>query len=486
MKKFLLAVLFLASLLAPTTSAHDTLTELVYSTFLGGDLADEVAAITADSAGNLYVVGRTQSLQFPSQAKQTTSLHGVDAYVAKFDPTGSQLDYVLWFNALSASDVDEAYDIAIDGNGSAYVTGHTRSADFCTLFGDVPGYDTSYNNNGDAFVVKVRPDGSGLDYCTFLGGSDWDLGTAIALDAAGNAYVSGGTWSTDFPTTSSVYDETHNGLRDTFAAQLSPSGTTLNYATYIGGSSQEESRGLELDATGNLYLTGWTNSSDFPTTPSSYGPTHEGGFDGFVAKLDPTATTLIYGAYLGGTAEDRATDLAVTADGRATISGYTRSDDIWETADHQGEADLFAIQLTATGEEATLATLMGGSAEDQATGVALDAVGNIYLTGTTWSADLGENGRLNGTQDSFIIQLDAQGSPQQTQYLGGSTEERGGDLVITANSLFIAGDTRSSDFITTENAYDREHNGDYDIFVAKYMLPALPDPPTVYLPIMRR
>ena len=480
-----MTLILVSSLSLSALHAQSTVPELSYSTLLGGDLADEATAVTVDQAGNLYVVGRTQSLTFPtdprahSQTQGGLGRHGIDAYVAKFDPTGSELLYILWFNAINATDIDEAFDIAVDAEGNAYVTGHTRSADFCTLFGDTPGYDTSYNGNGDAFLLKVTPEGTGLDYCTFLGGDDWDLGTAVIIDQQQNVYLTGGTWSTTFPTTDNAYDADHNGLRDTFVAILDASGTTLTYATFVGGSNQEESKELVRDASGNLYVTGWTNSDDLPTTPNGYTPDYGGNFDGFVYKLNPAATELLYATYLGGSDEDRATALVPQANGEIAVAGYTRSADIWETADWQGAADLFVIGLNATGTDTTFTTLLGGSNEDQALGIAR-SLGTLFVTGTTWSDDFAQNGRLSGVQDSFLVQLDGEGTAVYATYIGGDAEENGTAITATHSHLYLAGDSRSEPFPTTTGAYNRTNSGDYDIYAQRRTLTRH----TTYLPIL--
>ncbi|MEM7115587.1 MAG: SBBP repeat-containing protein [Chloroflexota bacterium] len=485
MKKFLLVLLFSSSLGWSILQAQHVIPELSYSTLLGGDLGDEVTAVTVDQAGNLYIVGRTQSLTFPieprshHQPQGGLGRHGIDAYVAKFDPTGSELLYILWFNAISATDIDEAFAIAVDADGNAYVTGHTRSADFCTLFGDTPGYDTEYNGNGDAFLLKINPEGTGLDYCTFLGGDDWDLGTAVVLDAQQNAYVTGGTWSTTFPTTDNAYDADHNGLRDTFVAILDASGMNLTYATFIGGSNQEESKGIIRDTVGNLYVAGWTNSDDLPTTPDSYAPSFGGGFDGFVYKLNPTATELLYVTYLGGSEEDRATALVHRLNGEIVVAGYTRSTDIWETADLQGTSDLFVMGLNASGTATTFTTLLGGSGEDQALGITR-SLGTLFVTGTTWSDDFAQNGRLSGVQDSFLLQLDGAGTAVYATYIGGNAEENGTAITATHQHLYLAGDSRSEDFPTTDGAYNHANSGDYDIYAQKQTLTRH----TAYLPIL--
>ncbi|MCA9965699.1 MAG: SBBP repeat-containing protein, partial [Anaerolineales bacterium] len=503
---------FLFLLLSVVVKAFDE--GLAYSTLLGGELADEAVAAAVDENGRFYITGRTQSTMFP--AGQATSWcqngtrtnanerglgqwcaashgisHGIDVYVARLSADGSALDYLFWFYATNASDIDEAFDMAVDAEGAAYVVGHTRSADFCTIFGTAPGYDTSYNDNGDAFLLKVRPDGSGLEFCTFLGGTDWDLATAVSLSPSGQIYVTGGTWSTDFPVSDGSQ---HHGLRDLFVATFDSSGTQLEQATLVGGSGQEESRGLVLDEAGRLYVTGWTNSADFPTKSNSYNPEYGGNFDAFVLQLMPDLS-LGYGTYVGGSSEDRPTGLEVAADGTATVVGYTRSADfpVTTTAVYQGGSDIFLVQLAPDGTTLPFAMLAGGEGDDWANGVAAEN-DRFWLTGETWSAGwveetavAGYDRTANGSADGFLLQI----SPDNPQpityasYLGGSAEDRGGAVAIAHNHAFLAGDTRSADFPLTAGSFSQTPSGDYDIYLTKLPLPAGERVYYLFLPVVR-
>lgn len=494
MRYFLFLLMGLLLLLAAVAKALDGV--LVYSTLLGGELADEAVAGVVDENGRFYITGRTQSNHFPAGQlfapfKPSQIVHGIDVYVARLSPDGSALDYLLWFYATSASDADEAFDIAIDAEGAAYVVGHTRSPDFCTLFGAVPGYDSSYNDNGDAFLLKVKPDGSGLAFCTFLGGTDWDLATAVSLTPSGHIHVTGGTWSTDFPVTDGSQ---HHGLRDLFVATFDGSGTRLTQATFVGGSGQEESRGLGLDEAGRLYVTGWTNSADFPTSGSSYDPVYGGGFDAFVLQLMPDLA-LGYGTYVGGSLEDRPTDLLVGGDGAAVVVGYTRSVDfpVTTTAVYRGGSDIFLVQLALDGSALSFATLAGGEGEDLAQGVAGEN-GRFWLTGETWSGEWvaetavgGYDPTPNGSADSFLLQIspDSLHAITYASYLGGSAEDRGGVVVVADGHAYLAGDTRSPDFPLISGGFSQTPSGDYDVYLAKLPLPSTAPAYRLFLPVVR-
>jgi hypothetical protein len=222
--------------------------------------------------------------------------------------------------------------IAVDGAGNAYVGGATISADFPTTAG---AFDTSYNGGifeGDAFVTKFNPTGSALVYSTYLGGSN-DDGGGIALDAAGNVYLTGETSSTDFPTTPGAFQTAYGGgFTDAFVAKLDPTGSALVYSTYLGGSGRERGIGIARDAAGNAYVTGDTDSVDFPTTAGAFQTAFGGVRDAFVTKLDPAGAALVYSTYLGGSDDDGAWHIAVDLAGTAHVTGGTGSSDFPTTA----------------------------------------------------------------------------------------------------------------------------------------------------------
>ena len=182
---------------------------------------------------------------------------------------------------------DQGRDITVDASGNAYVTGFTDSVDFPTTIG---AFDTTHDGNGDVFVTKLNPAGSALVYSTFLGGSSRDFGFGIAVDTSGSAYVTGNSFSSNFPTTIGAFDTTHNGNFDVFVAKLNPSGSALVYSTFVGGDSLDEGHDIALDASGNAYVTGPTFSSDFPTTVGAFDTTFNGEVDAFVTKLNPSGS----------------------------------------------------------------------------------------------------------------------------------------------------------------------------------------------------
>jgi len=388
------------------------------------------------------------------------------------------------------------WGVATDDDGGVYVTGETRSPDFCTVFGVVPGYDTVYKDSGDAFVLKIKPDGSGLEYCTFLGGDDADIGRDIVVDADHNVYVTGGTWSTDFPTTTVAFEKSNQGDRDVFVAKLDATGTALEYATYLGGTGQEEARAVAIDTAGNAYVTGWTRSTDLYTETAVYDPTFNGGvFDVFLMKLNPSGSELLYSTYIGGDDEDQGMGLAVDGNGSVYLTGYTKSADFPTTEGSiipafQGVRDAFVLQMDAAGAAMEYATYLGGADFDHGFGIDVDERGTAVIVGETWSADFPTTDNayqpdLSGTRDAFVAQVSAGGSVLwYATYLGGSESESG--YAITGggqDDVYVTGQSNSPDYPTTPSAYDAEHNGDYDVFVTQ--LP-LPERYRTYLPLVLR
>jgi hypothetical protein len=229
---------------------------------------------------------------------------------------------LLYSGFLGGSLNDGGYGIAVDSSGNAYVTGYTHSSNFPAVVGP----DTTFIGNGDAFVAKVNPSGTALVYAGFLGGSYYDVGRGIAVDSSGNAYVTGGTDSSDFPAVVGPDTTFNGGFRDAFVAKVNPSGTALVYAGFLGGSSSDAGYGIAVDAFGNAYVTGYTASADFPAV---VGPDtiYKGNGDAFVAKVNPSGTALVYAGFLGGSGNDRGYGIAVDASGNAYVTGETGSVD---------------------------------------------------------------------------------------------------------------------------------------------------------------
>jgi hypothetical protein len=303
-----------------------------------------------DGAGSAYVTGWTFSKDFPTTGSAFSPSHnGVyDAFVVKLNADGTDLDYATF---LGGNSFDWGYGIAVDGANSACVTGLTWSTNFPTT---TNAYDTSYNGApSDAFVVKLDADGSDLDYATFLGGDSGDEGWGIAVDGTGNAYVTGKTGSTDFPTTTSAFDTSLGGPQDAFVARMNLGDNgqdDLVYATFLGGSGVEDWGGIIVDGDGNAYVTGETRSSDFPTTILAFDTSLNSAPDAFVVKVNADGTDLVYATFLGGSGNDGGRGIAVDGNGDAYVAGITASGDFPTTTlafdtDYNGGSDAFVTKL---------------------------------------------------------------------------------------------------------------------------------------------
>ena len=394
-------------------------TGLVYSTYLGGNGGGGSFAIAVDPGGNVYVAGGTGSTNFPTTAGafQATMSGSGPAFVTKLNATGSGLLYSTY---LGGNNIDNAYAIAVDSGGNAYVTGFTTSTNFPTTAGGFQTVKPSVSGQDSVFVTKLNSNGTGLVYSTFLGGSTNDMGHAIALDAGGNAYMTGFSQSTDFPTMAGAYQSTKPtaAYQDTaFVTKLNSAGTSLVYSTFLGGSGGSTGYGIAVDPSGAAYVTG-DSGSNFPTTAGAFQTVFGGGTQTvFVAKLNPTGTGLVYSTYLGGNSEDIADGIAVDPGGKAFVTGNTTSTNFPTTAGafqtaNGGYADVFVAKLNPAGTGLIYSTYLGGSGSEMGYGIALDPNGSAYVTGITASTNFPTTtaafqNALAGTENAFVVKFDA-------------------------------------------------------------------------------
>ncbi len=321
---------------------------LVSATYFGGSLGENSAVVAVDAAGSIWVSGSTESTDFPTTAgAYDRTFNGVglnDAFVAKFSSGGA----LVYSTYLGGTGSDWGRGIAVDAAGAAFVIGETSSSDFPTTNG---AYDTNYHDGYDVYVAKLSSSGV-LVYSTYVGGAESDWGRDIAVDSDGAAYITGGTASTDFPTTAGAYDTSLNGVRDAFIAKLSSDGGALVYATYLGGSDVDSSFGIAVDTRGSGYVIGTTESTDFPMTAGAYDTSYNGEGDAFLAKLSHSGA-LVYATYLGGSTDDAGNGIAVAPDGAVYVAGGTESTDFPTTAgaydrSHNGRTDAFLAKFTLT------------------------------------------------------------------------------------------------------------------------------------------
>jgi hypothetical protein len=401
---------------------------------------------------------------------------------------------------LGGSDKDHGLGIAVDSSGSAYVTGWTNSTNFPTqnpyqgTFGG--GTDDAFvtklgpagDTGGgieDAFVTKLGPAGDTLSYSTYLGGSDYDGVYGIAVDSSGNAYVTGFTFSADFPTQNPYQGTFGGGTYDVFVTKLGPAGDTLIYSTYLGGGGADGGNDIAIDSSGNAYVTGWTDSTDLPTQNPYQGTFGGGTYDAFVTKLGPAGNTLIYSTYLGGSNDEPGVDIAVDSSGSAYVTGWTNSTNFPTQNPYQGTLgggtdDAFVTKLGPAGDTLSYSTYLGGSGVDGGYGIAVDSSGNAYVTGVTDSTDLPTQNPYQGTYgggywDAFVTKLGPAGDTlSYSTYLGGSDNDGVYAIAVdSSGNAYVTGDTWSTDF-PTQNPYQGTFGGGtYDAFVTKLVLPVI-------------
>src|SRR3990172_2237440 len=427
-----------------TVASYDKTKDLIIdpllaSTFLGGSRGEEGYSLTLDTSGNVYVSGVTWSSDFPttSSAYYTSPFFAIDydVFVSKLN---SGLTSLLASTFLGGSGGEKGYSLALDTSGNVYVTGYTTSSDFPTTSG---AYDTS-RNVIDVFVSKLDSGLTSLLASTYLGGSGNDVGNSLTLDTSGNVYVTGGTWSSDFPTTSGAYDTSYNGgSGDGFVSKLNGGLTSLLASTFLGGSkdlvwsmtldTDDAGKSLIIDTSGNVYVTGKTGSLDFPTTVGAYDTSFNGGFDVYVSKLDSGLTSLLASTFLGGNGgQDYGNSITLDTSGNVYVAGFASygfptTSGAYDTSN--GNGDVFVSKLNSGLTSLLASTFLGGSGYDYGNSFALDTSGNAYVTGWTNSLDFPttsgayDTSRDNNYSTVFVSKLNSGlTSLLASTYLGGS------------------------------------------------------------------
>ena len=429
---------------------------LSYATYLGGSAEDEIFGIAVDGSGNMYVAGQMDSPTFPSSTGTVSNVGNFDAFVTKISASGTSVGFTTLI-AISGTGIDSALGVAVSGS-NAYVVGNTSSAvfpstvtlgpgggqdafvaslngtsgaaNYVTRIGgtgsesglaiavdssgnayiggetdstDFPapsGIYTSTTGTPDGFVAKLNPAGSALVFSTYLGGSNADVVTGIALDGSNNVYVGGITSSTDFPTTSGVLQTTAKGGGDSFVTEIKADGSALVYSTYLGGTGSDQVLGIAVNATtGEAYVSGNTNSSDFPTANAAQ-TSNMGGDDVFVSKLNATGTGLVFSTYYGGTLDEVGTSIALDPLADAYVTGRTSSSDFpvsgspFQGTLNGSNSDAFITEFSNTGSVVYSSFFGGTGVENSIAGdpsqgaigaVAVDSSSNAYMAGGTAS-----------------------------------------------------------------------------------------------------
>lgn len=478
----------------------------VYVSFLGGSGGgfggDRGVRLAVDASGAAYAAGHTSSLDFPAtlgsfQINKTAAIRA--AYVAKIEPGGGAIVYANYLAGISDHlTADVAIPSGCISNCEVVVVGTTNSFNFPVKNAFQPNFAGSPPGGGDYFISRFTANGSGLVYSTYLGSSSGDSASGVAMDAAGNAYVTGITTPGGlFPTTEGAYSRTPFGGNDSTVTVFSPAGDHL-YGSYVGGDGRDQALGIAVDANGHVYLTGFTASAQLPTTNGAFQGAPADGTDAFVMKLNPSsggtspdASDLLYLTYVGGSSIETGRDIAVDGTGRIYVAGTTFAAD-FPTRPNPGAlmpappnpaapVDGFVLQLNPGGTGAAdllYSTFLGGIGDDDAFGIAVDEAGTtITVTGRTRSADFPTSPGAaqiapSLLDDAFVAQLRPGGAGSgdllYSTFLAGAAFDFGQGVALDpAGDIYVTGFTASPDFPVTAGAFDVIHGGDEDAFVAK-------------------
>lgn len=477
---------------------------LLASTFLGGNDLDRGGFLVLDGGDYVYSAGYTMSHDFPASPGAYAPIFcggTYDAFIAKFD---GDLSTLIACTYLGGSEGEGWYyiGIALDSNGDLCVTGNTESSDFPTTAG---AYDATYNGGsggpygvgGDIFVSKLDPQLQNLIASTYVGGSGHDYCRLLAFDSSGLIQLGGWTSSSDFPTTAGAYDETYNPGGyfgdDQVLFKLSADLTTLAASTFLGGTKDDFNEGMALDAQGNVFVAGWTSSLNYPTTPGAFDTTYNGySYDAFVSKLSGDLAQLLASTYIGGSSWEFVYGLAMDDAGCVYLTGHTASKNFPTTPgayieDYVGTGganygdDVFITRMDNDLTSVLASTYLGGTKWENASGIALDGKGHVYVAGATSSPDFpirpgayceSYNGGTKHCGDIFVTRLDDDLTELSASTYFGGVKEDGGLFVSVYvggdKSIYVTGPTNCTDFPTTPGAYEPTYKGgDGDVFVTK-------------------
>jgi hypothetical protein len=476
---------------------------LLYSTYLGGVHDDSAESLYVDENGNGYITGYTASANFPISAnayqtqRSNIGYYTFDTFVTKIAPTGT----LIYSTFVGGSQNDLANNITVDSLGSAYIVGQSNSSDYPTTPG---AYQTTFNNYIDGFITKLSPDGSSLVYSSYFGGLNVNVGgygnignnfvLGIALDSAGDAFLTGATGSPDFPTTpgafQTTYPLTNPGVEDMagFVSELDPTGSKLVFSTFLSGSTSfNYIAGIALDASGSIVVDGASNSSSFPTTPGAYQTSPKGGFDAIIAKLKPNGSSLVCSTLLGGSGNDATSRLIIGTDGNFYVDGGTNSTNfpttpgVFASTNSKGLNELFVARLSSDCSSLGFGSyveqyepnpgIFGNFFDLGAIALAIDPAGNLFVASDTpdqnmaTTTDAVQRAFGGGNYDGFLIELTPDATAEKyATYFGGPGDDGINTVAVdgSGNVYFAGATTSSSDFPLTANALQTVFGGTTD------------------------
>lgn len=445
---------------------------MVWSSYLGGTGDDQGNDITVDSSGNVYIVGFTRTVTLPEGIEvspvvtlQPEEGNGYEAFVTKLDPAGA----VVYSTYFGGTGFDEAHSVALDSNGSIYVTGYTTSTNFPTA----NAFQGTMAGVQDAYILKLNNTGDVIQFASYLGGSRSDRGYGIDVDGFGNAFIVGDTTSSqNFPVTANAFQSRFGGgLGDAFVTKITPA-NTVGFSTFLGGIGWDRAYDIELDSDGNPVLVGSTTSG-FPVAHALY-PTFRGGsYDGWISKMNNAGTSLIFSTYFGGSGDDEAVRLALDQNNNIHVTGYTNSFDFPLKKPAQlfeaGNYDAFLLKLHPDGQDAEFSTYIGAEDTEGGVSVAVDNAGFIYVAGFTNSLQFyainAVGGFLRGLKDGFLLKIAPDASfLVYSTYLGGfGTDGATAVAVDSAGNAYVTGYTSSLDWPVAANAFQPKRAGRQDL-----------------------
>ena len=419
-----------------------------YATFLGGLKDDKINAATVDADGNAYLVGATDSFNYPTLGGFDTLYNNfLDVTITKMNPQGSGLVFSTF---LGGGDTEVATAVSLDGNGHIYVAGYVENSGAAAFeFPTTPGAFSATPAGGrDAWIARIDPGAGTLVFSTLLGGPMDDAAYALRVDGAGAVHVAGET-AGSFPTTPGAYDTVYDGGGDLFYVKLDAAGSSLLYSTYIGAEGREQLPAMQIDQEGFVYLAATTNSVNLKTTPGVLQPSRAAGVDLFLLKIDASGQPPKFLTYIGGNRNEGNVSLVLDAGRNIYLSGFTEGfgfpvseDALFPEA--AGGRDAFILKLDMTASQVLYGTFLGGSGTDVGAGLAVDHEGSILLAGSTTSPNFpvtaeADDSTYSGGQDVFIAKLTSSGDRLlYSSYFGG-----GNTLSVARASLFLDSSERT-------------------------------------------